>query len=472
MSGNVSITSKEINALRDQLNELKQKKDNLLIEIRRLEAERKKYKEERDLHNTNAAEFFAKVNDLKSRRDSTNTEIKEMKQIRQDVLAEMKLLIQKAQSLREDLRQEPPEPQKKKGTSSRKLRRHIEDLEWRIQTTPAMSIVEEREIMSQVEELASQLNERTASQTVKKELSRINTDIENLKRYLDETWKNFNDLVSSSQEQHKRLTELYEQGKAEKEDADLNHKLFVQRSQQLRQLRQDFVKTRKELQQVYNEFKEKSDAHKELRRESRKRRQTKIVDSRLQEILDKRDKRKALTFEEMRILMDHNLLEMGKKEEEPEDESESIEAEAEAKAKAEIAIQSEAEPEIQANVETEMNPNIENKTVEEEAKAEIAIQSEANLSDSADTEKPVEESQSASNELETVTKEVEKNIDVELITGIGKSIKEKLGNAGVNSILELVNADAKELAEKLGKRVSEKKVETWIQEGKKILEQE
>ncbi|MFX1537386.1 MAG: helix-hairpin-helix domain-containing protein [Promethearchaeota archaeon] len=440
MSSNVSISPEEIHALRDQLNTLKQKKDNLLMEIRRLEAERKKYKEERDLHNSQAAELFASVNDLKKRRDTTNTEIREMKQIRQDVLAEMKLLIEKAQNLRQDLqdiRQETATAPKKKGPSSRRLRRHIEDLEWKIQTTPAMDITEEREIMSQVEELASQLEEKTASQNVKRELSKINADIENLKRYLDETWRNFNDLVSSSQEQHKRLTELYEQGKTEKEDADLNHKLFVQRSQQLRELRQEFVKTRKELQNIYKEFKEKSEAHREFRREARRERRARVIDARVQEILDKKDKQKSLTFEEMRILMDHNLLNIGGKSDTDTDKSDTEEL---------GAIEADKEPEITTEVEKELEI-----TTEVEKELEI------------NTEK-VEE------ELEITTEKVEKEQDLTTIPKLGKTTKEKLQKAGISSIDDLVKADPKELAEKLGKGISEKKVITWIEGGKEILQ--
>ncbi|MFX0062742.1 MAG: coiled-coil protein, partial [Candidatus Hermodarchaeota archaeon] len=377
MSSNVSANPEEIHVLRDQLNTLKQKKDNFLMEIRRLEAERKKFKEERDLHNSKAAELFASVNDLKKRRDNTNTEIREMKQIRQDVLAEMKLLIEKAQNLRQDLqeiRQETVTAPKKKGPSSRRLRRHIEDLEWKIQTTPSMDITEEREIMSQVEELASQLEEKTASQNVKRELSKINADIENLKRYLDETWRNFNDLVSSSQEQHKRLTELYEQGKTEKEDADLNHKLFVQRSQQLRELRQEFVKTRKELQRVYKEFKEKSEAHREFRREARRERRARVIDARVQEILDKKEKQKSLTFEEMRILMDHNLLNIGGKTGTDKDKSET---------EATDVIEPEKEPEITSEVEEEVELTTE---VEEEVELTTEVEEEVELTTEVEEE--------------------------------------------------------------------------------------
>ncbi|MFX1255143.1 MAG: helix-hairpin-helix domain-containing protein [Promethearchaeota archaeon] len=463
MSSNVSTNPEEIHTLRDQLNSLKQKKDQFLMEIRRLEAERKKFKEERDLHNSKAAELFASVNELKKRRDTTNTEIREMKQIRQDVLAEMKLLIEKAQNLRQDLqeiRQETATAPKKKGPSSRRLRRHIEDLEWKIQTTPSMDITEEREIMSQVEELASQLEEKTASQNVKRELSKINADIENLKRYLDETWRNFNDLVSSSQEQHKRLTELYEQGKTEKEDADLNHKLFVQRSQQLRELRQEFVKTRKELQRVYKEFKEKSEAHREFRREARRERRARVIDARVQEILDKKEKQKSLTFEEMRILMDHNLLNIGGKpdtDSDKKEERDAIEAEKEPKiiTEEELEVTTEAEEELEVTTEAE-----EELEVTTEAEEELEVTTEEELRVTTEIEK----------EPEITAEKVEEEHDLTIIPRLGKSTKEKLEKVGISSIDDLVKADPKELAEKLGKGISEKIVITWIEGGKEILQ--
>ncbi|MFX1533813.1 MAG: helix-hairpin-helix domain-containing protein, partial [Promethearchaeota archaeon] len=71
---------------------------------------------------------------------------------------------------------------------------------------------------------------------------------------------------------------------------------------------------------------------------------------------------------------------------------------------------------------------------------------------------------------EMITEKIEKEQDLTLIPKVGKSTKERLQNLGINSIQDLVKADPKELAEKLGKGISENKVVSWIEAAKAILE--
>ena len=64
----------------------------------------------------------------------------------------------------------------------------------------------------------------------------------------------------------------------------------------------------------------------------------------------------------------------------------------------------------------------------------------------------------------------EEEHDLMLISGIGKSMKGKLIESGVNSIEELLKVNVKELSEKMGKRVTKMKINEWIKAGKKILD--
>ncbi|MFX0062743.1 MAG: helix-hairpin-helix domain-containing protein, partial [Candidatus Hermodarchaeota archaeon] len=68
------------------------------------------------------------------------------------------------------------------------------------------------------------------------------------------------------------------------------------------------------------------------------------------------------------------------------------------------------------------------------------------------------------------TDKIEEEQDLTTIPRLGKSTKEKLQKVGISSIDDLIKADPKELAEKLGKGISEKIVSTWIEGGKAILQ--
>ncbi|MFX1535687.1 MAG: helix-hairpin-helix domain-containing protein [Promethearchaeota archaeon] len=91
----------------------------------------------------------------------------------------------------------------------------------------------------------------------------------------------------------------------------------------------------------------------------------------------------------------------------------------------------------------------------------------AMLAGTEDLEHPLDEIKDQIGEPETKTEEKH---DLMLITGIGKSMKEKLIENGINSIEDLLETKVKKLSKNMGKRVTEKKINEWIKVGKKILE--
>ncbi|MFX0064283.1 MAG: helix-hairpin-helix domain-containing protein, partial [Candidatus Hermodarchaeota archaeon] len=100
--------------------------------------------------------------------------------------------------------------------------------------------------------------------------------------------------------------------------------------------------------------------------------------------------------------------------------------------------------------------------------AEKKAKEEAEKKAKEEAEKKAKEEAEKPKEITTEEKEEEK--DLILIPNVGKSTKERLQNVGITSIQDLVKADPKELAEKLGKGISENRVISWIEAGKAILE--
>ena len=89
--------------LKDEILDLRNRKSDLLANLRNLERERNQFKAERDELNKVASESFANVRELKDKRDKNNRSIQELKAVRRDVLEEMKGLIEKAKSLQEEI---------------------------------------------------------------------------------------------------------------------------------------------------------------------------------------------------------------------------------------------------------------------------------------------------------------------------------------------------------------------------------
>ncbi|MHA2095311.1 MAG: hypothetical protein ACW98F_11840, partial [Candidatus Hodarchaeales archaeon] len=138
----------DLRSLREEIVQLRDQKAELLSNLRKLEKERNQQREERDNLNKLASENFAQVRGLKDQRDKNNRAIQELKAVRRSVLEEMKELIEKAKSLQEEIKSmDITEHDIKK---SHNLRKRIDSLDWKIQTTSRMGIAEERQITEQV----------------------------------------------------------------------------------------------------------------------------------------------------------------------------------------------------------------------------------------------------------------------------------------------------------------------------------
>jgi predicted flap endonuclease-1-like 5' DNA nuclease len=124
----------------------------------------------------------------------------------------------------------------------------------------------------------------------------------------------------------------------------------------------------------------------------------------------------------------------------------------------------EAERKAQEEAERKAQEEAERKAQEE---AERKAQEEAERKAQEEAKKKAQEEKKPK---KITTEKIEKEQDLTLIPKVGKSTKERLQKAGINSIQDLIKADPKELAEKLGKGISENKTVSWIEAGKAILE--
>jgi len=300
------LTEDEIHSLRERVDQLHTQREPLFERLRIVENERDTFRNKRDELNTLTSGNFSKVRELKNKRDSTNETIRDLKTMRESVLEEMRLLIKKARSLREEI---PPEGKSPQGRAdSRRMRREIEELEWRIQITPNMNIEEERQIMINISRLSSSLGELEASEETRQALGKINREISNLKGYLDDSWEQLQDLVSVSQERHQRLTELYDEGRSNKEEADRYHQLFLERADELRTLREQVREISKELRDKSETLRNVQTKRRQVKRRYREAEVQRVMDGKAKELIDRMESQKqrgkrTLTFEEMRVLM-------------------------------------------------------------------------------------------------------------------------------------------------------------------------
>jgi uncharacterized coiled-coil DUF342 family protein len=293
----------DLRNLREEIIQLRDAKADLLVNLRKLEKERNQNREDRDKLNKVASENFAKVRDLKDNRDKNNRSIQELKSVRRSVLEEMKELIEKAKSLQDEITS--LDITVNDIQQSHRLKKRIDTLDWKIQTTPSMGIAEERQLTEQVNVLMSQLGGISVSTEKLKARKEINREINHLRGFLDHSWKDFQDLVENSQKSHQQLTDLYETGKKAKDEADKCHKTFLERADAIRKLREEFRELNKVLRDKSSIFREQNKMQKERFQIEREKASAELLEEQKAIITEKLSgkKKKVLTFEEMRIMM-------------------------------------------------------------------------------------------------------------------------------------------------------------------------
>ncbi len=293
----------DLRNLREEIVDLRDQKAVLLSKLRKREKERNQNREERDTLNKIASDNFSQVRELKIQRDKNNRSIQELKAVRRSVLEEMKELIENAKSLQEEIQSlEITENDIKK---SYHLKKRIDSLDWKIQTTPTMGIAEERQLTEQVNALMGELGEISVSAEKLKIRKEINREINHLRGFLDHSWKDFQQLVENSQKSHQLLTELYETGKKAKDDADRCHKLFIKKADEIRGLREEFRSLNKSLRGKSSIFREQNRIQKEKVQLEREKASAEVLEEQkaiIQEKLNTK-KKKILSIEEMRVMM-------------------------------------------------------------------------------------------------------------------------------------------------------------------------
>lgn len=303
-------TVEEIKRIRNEINDLENQKSEAEKHIKILSKEMDKIKEERDNNNKESALAFKKVNELKDKRDDTNKDIGELKTMREGVLSELKTEIERARSLRQELNDDGKRINPHKMSH---LNEDIKKLEWRLQTTPNMPIEDERILASQVDDLLIELEGLKVSESKIGDIRKLNRDISKLKGFLDDSWKQFNDLVNVSQTRHQRMIELYEEGKVAKDKADNLHQSFLTKATEYRKHRKVLTDARNKLRKYYPQLRKYQKQKKQTIMRERRDRNADFLQGRAEEIKEKFKKGKvALSLDEMRVVLDSEIINLKK----------------------------------------------------------------------------------------------------------------------------------------------------------------
>ncbi|MFW9928780.1 MAG: hypothetical protein ACFFD1_05280 [Candidatus Thorarchaeota archaeon] len=305
----IDVKNKSLEELRELIRIREESRSKVLDELKEVNKIRNQLKEKRDEFNVESAESFSKVTELKERRDSTNKEIRELKDTRESVKAELTQLSQREKEIIKKFKEVEGEKTGQKR-NVKQIQKQIDKLEWQLQTVPNLTLDDQRNLMDRIEELSGHLGEAKISESSQRELREIRKRKVNLKGFLDDSWKQLSDLVSASQGRHNRLSELYESGKKSKQEADKNHELFLKKLEEGRELRDKIKTIKAELDVLYPAMKELLEKKRKSEQIVKTERSNLLKNEKKTEIKKKLSTKKGLSMDEMKFMLEHNMLDL------------------------------------------------------------------------------------------------------------------------------------------------------------------
>lgn len=247
-----------------KIQELIQKLSASKEQRNKLNAEAREWAEKRDRFNEQIKTLRAEILELKGKRDKLNEKVKELKQQREKTKTEIQEKIEELRKLNQEFK---AFNKKKPSRSFQSLKKEVEGIEWKIQTTP-LSLPEEKELVERIKQLETQLNiHRKLDQLNQKNLelqAKLNALETNRKLYHEKLME----TAQKSQEIHKKLLEKIGETKNLKIEADNLHKLFLRTKEKARPIQEEMSAISNQIRQLREQIREEDEKEKKKKDEA------------------------------------------------------------------------------------------------------------------------------------------------------------------------------------------------------------
>ena len=234
----IAIITHRLAALREQLNKASaetkttiEKRDKLNEQFKKLRMETQELRNERNKLNE-------KVQSLKQQRDQTRDKIR-------TIIEELKTHSQKITELKK----------KTPRQSHLELQKGLEDIEWKIQTTP-LEMQEEKRLIENVKQLETKLNIYRKIDIKVKKIAELRKELVTLEANADNAHQELTEIAKKSQELHTKMMVKISGSKIIKDEADSLHGAYVQTKEQVKPLHEKVKKLteqKKKLQDIIQE---------------------------------------------------------------------------------------------------------------------------------------------------------------------------------------------------------------------------
>jgi len=234
----VAAITQQLAALKEQAN-----KEN---------AETRIHIEKRDKLNAQFKKLQQEIYALKTERDSLNEKVRTLKQQRDDTRTKIRTNIEEIRAHSQkikDLQKKTPR------ASHQELKKELEDIEWKIQTT-SLDLQEEKRLVQNVKQLETQLNVYKKIEQQTKKIDALRKELKTLETNADASHQNLTARAQKSQEIHANMLAKINESKNIKREADGIHNAYVQAKEQAKPLHEEIKRLtehRKKLQDAIQE---------------------------------------------------------------------------------------------------------------------------------------------------------------------------------------------------------------------------
>lgn len=250
--------------------------------------------EKRDKLDEQFKKTHIEIQELKNERDNLNEKVKTLKQQREEARAKIRAIIEEVKTYIHRIKE------LKKKTPRRshlELQKEVENIEWKIQTTP-FDMQEEKRLVENVKQLEVQLSiYKKIDQNIKK-LSELRKELESLEATADTAHQELTEIAERSQEIHAKMMTKISESKSIKAKADGLHCAYVQAKENSKPLFEEFKMLTKQRQKLQDALREADKKRKKSAEEALRER----IGSQAR---DKLQRGKKLSWEEFKLLAEN-----------------------------------------------------------------------------------------------------------------------------------------------------------------------
>lgn len=262
-------------------------------QINKANAEMKAHIEKRDKLNEQFKKYRNEIHVLENERNSLNEKVKTLKQQRDNARAREKRIIKEITTRNKEI----AELKKKKPRKSRRqLEKEIQDIEWKIQTTP-LDLQEEKRLVEVVKQLEPQLNIYKKIEQQNAKIAELRKELQALEAKANACHQELIATAHKSQELHATMVTKVNEVKHIKREADGLHSLYIQVKEHAKSLHQEIKELIEQKKQLQNAIRKED--------ERQKKNAEKALKARLEsQARNKLQRGEKLSWDEFQLLAD------------------------------------------------------------------------------------------------------------------------------------------------------------------------